>query len=142
MSWEFYGLDERARRQIKNQIQRAQQANLSVQDTQVLIKESHKMRQTVAFGLERFWGEKMRLDDREPDKAIFWRDVWNELSEILAEGEVELPRHENVNYLSQQLWQVQTPDQAIALSVLTQLCNSLVWWTQRYKSVLGDFDDE
>jgi hypothetical protein len=25
-------------------------------------------------------------------------------------------------------------DQRVALAVLTQLCDCLVWWTQRYKS--------
>ena len=32
-------------------------------------------------------------------------------------------------------------DQRVALMVLTQLCDSLVWWTQRYK-IKGEKDHD
>ena len=138
MSWEFYGLDERARKLVKQQLASAREANLPAKETQILIKESHKMRQTVAFGLERFWGEQLRLQDKEPAKANYWRDTWNELVMILKEGEVNLPQHQNVDAMADALWKISPENQQIALSVLTQLCDSLVWWTQRYKSLVGN----
>jgi hypothetical protein len=49
-----YQLDERARNLIKNQIQRARDGHFNADDTKILIKESHKMRQTIMYGLERF----------------------------------------------------------------------------------------
>jgi hypothetical protein len=137
MSWEFHGLDERARKLVKKQLASARQANLPPQETQIIIKESHKMRQTVAYGLERFWGEQLRLADREPEKANYWRDTWNELVAILREGDVTLPQHERVNAMADALWTISPENQQIALSVLTQLCDSLVWWTQRYKSLVS-----
>lgn len=138
MSWEFYGLDERARKLVKQQLASAREANLPAKETQIIIKESHKMRQTVAFGLERFWGEQLRLQDKEPAKANYWRDTWNELVMILKEGEVNLPQHQNVDAMADALWKISPENQQIALSVLTQLCDSLVWWTQRYKSLVGN----
>jgi len=121
MSWQFYGLDEKARRLVKEQ-------------TADTIKESHKMRATAAYGLERFWGEQLRLEG-QPEVA-FWRDTWNEFVDILDQGGIQLPNHQNVNRMAQELWQLDRDEQQIALAVLTQLCDCLVWWTQRYKNVI------
>ncbi|NEQ78577.1 MAG: hypothetical protein F6K23_39660 [Okeania sp. SIO2C9] len=136
MTWEFYGLDERARKLVKQQLADAIEANLPAKETQILIKESHKMRQTVAYGLERFWGEQLRLEDKESAKANYWRNTWNELVAILKEGEVNLPQHQDVDAMADALWRISPENQQIALSILTQLCDSLVWWTQRYKSLV------
>ena len=35
--------------------------------------------------------------------------------------------------MSEALWQLDTEVQRVSLSVLTQLCDCIVWWTQRYK---------
>lgn len=139
MSFNFYGLDERARKLIKNQIQKANEKNLDEKDIQILIKESHKMRQAVIYGLERFWGEQLRLESNKPlesAKAKFWRDIWNELVDILKLADVNLPNHKDVDKMAEQLWNLSRENQQIALAVLTQLCDSLVWWTQRYKFVI------
>lgn len=145
MSFNFYGLDERARKLIKNQIERARNANFNTKDTKILIKESHKMRQTVIYGLERFWGEQIRLQDSnqlDSAKALFWQDTWNQLVEIITPAEVNLPKNQEINQMADQLWNLSHQKQQIALAVLTQFCDSLVWWTQRYKSVIGGDDDE
>ncbi len=120
MSWHPYELDNRARKLVKDQ-------------TSESIKESHKMRQMVAYGLERFWGEQLRLAEDEPIKANYWQNVWNELVAILAEGGVQLPQHQNVDRMADALWNLPLENQQITLAVLTQFCDCLVWWTQRYK---------
>jgi hypothetical protein len=35
--------------------------------------------------------------------------------------------------MSAKLWSIPLEDQRVAVAVLTQLCDCLVWWTQRYK---------
>jgi hypothetical protein len=43
--------------------------------------------------------------------------------------------------MTQKLWDQKTfpiEHQRITLAVLTQLCDSLVWWTQRYKNQPSD----
>lgn len=136
MSFNLYGLDESARKLIKNQIEREKE-KLEAKDINILIKESHKMRQAVAYGLERFWGEQLRLQsDSKPldsAKGEFWRDTWNEFVNILSVGDVKLPNHQDIDKMADKLWSLSREDQQIALAVLTQFCDSLVWWTQRYK---------
>jgi hypothetical protein len=122
MSWQFYGLDDTARRLI-------------IQQTRDTIKESHKMRATVGYGLERFYGEQLRL--KNTPAGDFWRSTWDELVQILAQANVILPPHQNINNMAEQLWQLSHEDQQIALAVLTQLCDCLVWWTQRYKNIIN-----
>lgn len=121
MSWQFYGLDDVARRLI-------------IQQTRDTVKESHKMRATVGYGLERFYGEQLRLNNTPA--GDFWRATWDELVQILAQTNVTLPPHQNINNMAEQLWQLPREDQQIALAVLTQLCDCLVWWTQRYKNIV------
>jgi len=134
MSWEPYGLDQEARNLVKKQAEDC-------------LKESYKMREAVAYGLERFWGEAKRYEANqeryekdgkqkkakiEENKAAYWRDVWNKLVEILKE-DISLPKHEEVAVETDQLWKLKRDEQEIALAVLIQLCDCLVWWTQRYK---------
>ncbi|MGG6265707.1 hypothetical protein ACQ4M3_19935 [Leptolyngbya sp. AN03gr2] len=38
-----------------------------------------------------------------------------------------------VQAMSEKLWALRLEDQRIAIAVLTQLCDCIVWWTQRYK---------
>ena len=146
MTWNSYNLDHIA-----------QELVLKYRHEEVL-NESHKMRLAVAYGLERFWGEHLRL--RKETEGKYWKDTWDKLEEILKPAGIELPndsvllkdapKKENpdektareranskqINDMTKSLWNfAQTkPDEAlIALAVLTQLCYSLVWWTQRYK---------
>ena len=38
-----------------------------------------------------------------------------------------------IRNMSQKLWDLDIDEQRVAIAVLTQLCDSLVWWTQRYR---------
>lgn len=136
MTWHPYDLDQEAQKLV-----------LRYRDEEVL-NESHKMRVTVAYGLERFWGEHLRLLGR--DKAIdklkgeYWRDTWFALVKIMREagiknipeGKVDPKKTGEIKKVAEQFWnteQFSREDQTIALAVLTQFCDCLVWWTQRYK---------
>ncbi|MDY6785520.1 MAG: hypothetical protein SW833_23720 [Cyanobacteriota bacterium] len=119
-------------------------------DKKEVLNESHKMRMTVAYGLERFWGEQFRLEKQNKDKANYWKVVWQKVAEILQEAGIKLPNKEirsnnpnkqqkeveetqNIRQMAEAIWKMEPDDRAIALMVLTQFCDSLVWWTQRYK---------
>lgn len=146
MTWNSYGLDRIA-----------QELVLKYRHQDVL-NESHKMRLAVAYGLERFWGEHLRL--RKETEGKYWKDTWDELVKILKSAEIELPNDpvvlkeaskkentdekkkrekensEQINKMAKKLWNFskeKPDDNRIALAVLTQLCDCLVWWTQRYK---------
>jgi hypothetical protein len=114
---------------------------------------------TVAYGLERFWGEHLRLERDKSDKAKYWKAVWQKLAEILIDaGMQNFPNDEvtsnnsdkekrkkeeteKIRNMSQKIWSMSLEDQRVALMVLTQFCDSLVWWTQRYKTK-GDKDND
>jgi hypothetical protein len=132
MTWHSYKLDQKAQELVLN-------AKIRDQDS---LNQSHKMRSAVAYGLERFWGEHLRFQnsDRDQSKSEYWKAVWDALVETMAETGVTIPNdsvhvdHPNdVLGMSEQLWKVELEDQRVALAVLTQLCDCLVWWTQRYK---------
>jgi hypothetical protein len=124
MAWETYNLDRIAHNLV-----------LNFRDKDV-IKESHKMRMTVAYGLERFWGESLRL---EGDKKAFWQATWTALVDIMKKADVDLPNStktdtESIQKVADQLWNFPLDQRKVTLAILTQLCDSMVWWTQRYKS--------
>lgn len=130
MAWQSYGLDRRAQKLVLDAKQRDPQS----------LNQSYKMRMATPYGLERFWGEHLRLQGKEPDKADYWKDTWDALVEVMGQAGVTLPndsvRAENtdqIQAMSDKLWQISVADQRVALSVLTQLCDCIVWWTQRYK---------
>lgn len=136
MTWHPYDLDRIA-----------QELVLEYRDDEKVLNESHKMRTTVAYGLERFWGEHLRLIDKKDAtdrrKGQYWRDVWQKFGGILEETGLQIPQGNvdpndttTIQAIAQQFWNQETfplDHQRIALYVLTQLCDSLVWWTQRYK---------
>lgn len=146
MTWNSYGLDRIA-----------QELVLKYRHQDVL-NESHKMRMAVAYGLERFWGEHLRL--RKDTEGKYWKDTWDRLVKILDTAGINLPNDnvvikdaqqgetkaqkeerekensEQINTMAKNLWKFskeKPDDYRIALAVLTQLCDCLVWWTQRYK---------
>lgn len=103
-----------------------------------VIKESHKMRVTVSYGLERFWGEQIRLQGSE--EGNYWKETWNKLAEILQKSGIQLPNDsvdrnstQQIQQMADKLWKFDPQQSKIALAVLTQLCDCMVWWTQRYK---------
>ena len=141
MSWESYNLDREAQRLV-----------LVYRDRKGVIGQSHKMRTTVAYGLERFWGEQLRLlgkkDRKENEKGEYWRDTWKTFVKIVDRAGIKLPKDDikisdtkKIEEVAAKLWELPIEDQRICLAVLTQFCDSLVWWTQRYKKS-GDSDDD
>jgi hypothetical protein len=117
----------------------AQDLVLKFRDKDVL-GESHKMRMTTAYGLERFWGEQLRLQRESQDKADFWKETWKSLCEIMNRAGVLLPNDavnandtDGIRAMSDKLWGFDNEQRKVALSILMELCDSLVWWTQRYK---------
>jgi hypothetical protein len=123
MAWQTYGLDRAAQKLVLAARNR---------DTDSL-NQSFKMRMTVAYGLERFWGEQLRLQRNDGAKAAYWKATWNALVEILKPTGVILPNDTDPEIMAQNLWSLDLEDQRLALAVLTQLCDCLIWWTQRYR---------
>ena len=139
MTWKPYELDKAAHDLVANCPSDA-------------LNQAYKMRTAVAYGLERFWGEQLRL---EGNKAKYWRDTWNKFVEIMGDAGITIPNdpirpksnREAIKKMADKLWGFSYPEQEIteeqrkildqqrkvALSVLTQLCDCLIWWTQRYK---------
>ena len=139
MTWKLYEIDRIAHDLV-----------LDFRDRDVL-GESHKMRTTTAYGLERFWGEHLRLDQttkrnpkqEEQDKSDFWKATWNALCKIMRDAGIAVPNNSvnpdntsEIKSMAAKLWNEQElsmEKRKIALAVLIELCDSLVWWTQRYK---------
>ena len=133
MTWKPYNLDQKAQKLV-----------LQYRDKDGVIGQSHKMRTTVPYGLERFWGEHLRLidkkDTKEREKGEYWRDVWKQFVSIMLQTGIKLPGDKvdpndtkTIQEVAGKLWEIPLEDQRICLAVLTQFCDSLVWWTQRYK---------
>ncbi|MFH7243750.1 MAG: hypothetical protein ACHWZW_12960 [Spirulina sp.] len=130
MAWESYGLDQLAQQLVLDAKAREPQS----------LNQAYKMRMATAYGLERFWGEHLRLQRRELNASLFWQETWAALVTVMARAGVNLPNQRvnsddvaSIRAISEALWQLPLSDQRVALAVLTQLCDSLVWWTQRYK---------
>ncbi|MGB7439506.1 MAG: hypothetical protein WA919_00430 [Coleofasciculaceae cyanobacterium] len=117
----------------------AQELVLKHRDKKNVLNESHKMRMAVAYGLERFWGEHLRLKRESESKSQYWKDIWDKLAEILKQAGIDLPNDEirdetqKIQAMAKKIWSMSLAEQRVALMVLTQLCDALVWWTQRYK---------
>jgi len=130
MAWESYGLDQVAQRLVLDARQRDPQS----------LNQAYKMRMATAYGLERFWGEHLRLQGRAQTQSDFWKETWDALVDVMGRADVTIPNQsvnanhtQSIRNMSEELWQLRPEDQRVALAVLTQLCDCLVWWTQRYK---------
>lgn len=132
MGWQSYGLDRRAQALVLDAKERDSAS----------LNQSHKMRMAAAYGLERFWGEHLRLQGRTADesKAEFWKGTWDALVDVMAQAGVTIPNDpvnpnqvREIQAMSSKLWDVKSEEQRVAIAVLTQLCDCIVWWTQRYK---------
>lgn len=119
MGWEPYKLDKVAHDLVE--------ARKNQRD---VLGQVYKMRTTVAYGLERFWGEQLRLDGKE---AAYWKATWDEFVKIMGKADITIPNLEDQSEQISQLWKFPIDDRKVALAVLTQLCDCMVWWTQRYK---------
>jgi hypothetical protein len=137
MSWESYSLDRYAQELVLAAKKRSPDS----------LNQAHKMRLAVASGLERFWGEQLRLAGDKDKKDIYWQEVWTILVKVMAKAGVTIPNDfiptgrdkndrlqvEAIEKMCKKLWDLSLEEQRVSLAVLTELCNSLVWWTQRYK---------
>lgn len=146
MTWQSYDLDRKAQALVLAAKQRDEKLDKSKR----AMKEAHKMRMTVAYGLERFWGEHVRLKQKEANKSAYWEATWKALVDImkttgvvLPQGSVDSQNADSIKRVAEQLWgeaamdeqgtKLSVDDQRLALAVLTQLCDCMVWWTQRFK---------
>ncbi|MEQ8958330.1 MAG: hypothetical protein RLP02_10460 [Coleofasciculus sp. C2-GNP5-27] len=147
MAWKYYSLVEDGRKfHSLDQIAQTLVLDARQRDRQSL-NQSFKMREAVAYGLERFWGEHLRLKGKSKKngdefdcKGDYWKATWDALVSIMQPAGVEIPndpvnvRNPNtVQAMAEKLWSITVEDQRIILAVLTQLCDAIVWWTQRYK---------
>jgi hypothetical protein len=124
MAWQTYGLDREAQKLVLAARQRDKNS----------LNEAFKMRTTAAYGLERFWGEQLRLKGKEQTKADYWKETWDALVAILQPAGIQLPNNiRDPETMAQSLWNLTLDDQRLALAVLTQLCDCMIWWTQRYR---------
>ncbi|NEQ95617.1 MAG: hypothetical protein F6K30_02600 [Cyanothece sp. SIO2G6] len=136
VGWHPYALDHAA-----------QELVLKYRDEKNVLNESHKMRMAVAYGLERFWGEHLRFERdnsyESQNKGRYWKSVWMEVAKILDQGNIALPdadglvtfkQTSKIKEIAAEIWQLSESDRYVALMVLTQFCDALVWWTQRYKT--------
>ncbi len=151
MTWNSYELDRVAQRLVLDARNRHSKS----------LNASHDMRMTVPYGLERFWGEHLRLSNSnklkklsekeklEVAKSKYWKDTWDAFCGVMEKAGILLPKDtvdlknaeasEKIKEISEKLWSLSIEDQRVAIAVLTQLCDCLVWWTQRYK--IGKLDD-
>jgi hypothetical protein len=130
MAWQTYGLDQEAQKLVLNAMQRDKDS----------LNQAYKMRMATAYGLERFWGEHLRLEGKEQAKSDYWKETWDTLVEIMGRGGIEIPNDavnsnnaQSIQNMSEKLWGLDLEAQRVSLAVLTQLCDCLIWWTQRYK---------
>lgn len=125
MAWQSYSLDKRAHDLV-----------LKYKQSEAL-NQAYKMRVAAAYGLERFWGEHLRL---EKEKKQYWQDTWDVLVKIMAVAGVTVPNDkvdeknsQSIKQMTDKLWNFDADQRKVTLAVLIQLCDSMVWWTQRYK---------
>jgi hypothetical protein len=141
MAWKTYDLDRIAQKLVLDAKKRdldAKELDPKKKDNESL-GQAFKMRVAVAYGLERFWGEHLRLQGTP--KGTYWKETWEQLVGVMAKAGVKIPNDpvkaedvKSVRAMAERLWkEVDIQDQRVAIAVLTQLCDCLVWWTQRYK---------
>lgn len=152
MAWHPYDLDHLAQEIVLRARERDRTA------TKSSLNQAYKMRAACAHGLERFWGEHLRLagkdrsDDKSPsvdelNKAAFVADVWAAFVGIMAKAGVKLPKEvlsnraseAEIHSVTEELWRPRE-EQRASLAVLTALCDAVVWWTQRLKIDRGGED--
>lgn len=143
MAWQPYDLDHLAQEIVL----KARSRDKSEKKTS--LNQAYKMRAACAYGLERFWGEHLRLADKKSsqedrDKAAFIADVWTAFVGLMAKADIKLPgtmlsrsaTEEEIQSVCEHLWKLgnqELKEQQACLAVLTSLCDAVVWWTQRLK---------
>jgi hypothetical protein len=137
MGWTRFDLDHHAQRIVLAARKRDPKS----------LNQAYKLRATCAYGLERFWGEHLRLNgakanQEDQHKAAFVADVWKTLSvELLPKAGIKIPTEllsnrdseRQIEDVAERLWDLNAYDRQVALAVLTNLSDAVVWWTQRLK---------
>lgn len=137
MSWHPYDLDHLAQRivlEVREQVH-------GKPEEKGALNQAYKMRANCAYGLERFWGEHLRLKRKEPIKAEFVAKTWRAFVGVMSDAGVKLPKEmcnqndskKEIEEVTKRLWSLAPEDRQASLAVLTNLCDSIVWWTQRLK---------
>jgi hypothetical protein len=124
MGWEPYKLDQAAHDLV------FARKDMRSNGEKNVLGQAHKMRTAVAYGLERFWGEQLRLEGEE---AAYWKATWDKLVDIMRLADITIPNTHDRTQQIHDLWNFPMQDRKVAIAVLTQLCDCMVWWTQRYK---------
>lgn len=152
MGWQSYSLDQVAQKLVLDARERDRSS----------LNQSFKMREAVAYGLERFWGEHLRLQARDANKSQYWKETWDALVNAMNRAGITIPNDSvhvdnttAIKTMAKKLWgelpvgnsgtKLTLEDRRLALAVLTQLCDCIVWWTQRYKGsteLVSDGDNE
>jgi hypothetical protein len=143
MGWQPFDLDHRALQLVLDARERDRDS----------LNQAYKMRTACAYGMERFWGEHLRLsrNNNERMKAKFVKETWSEFIKIMEVSRPDLTIPEAVltaelpdNAVSKavkaeadKFWLISTSDQQECLTVLVALCDAIVWWTQRLKIKSG-----
>jgi hypothetical protein len=156
MAWQSYELDRIAQKLVLAARDRDQKLALGAPERKAKsLNQSHKMRMAVPYGLERFWGEHLRLQGKkveDENKSKFWKETWDALAKVMNEAGVTIPNDPvrpdsngkiptgEIQAMSEKLWSLTIEEQRVAIAVLTQLCDCIVWWTQRYKT--GRLNDD
>jgi len=143
MSWEPYSLDQIAHDLVLEHCDKGAH------------NQAYKMRTTASYGLERFWGEQLRLFDKKKEiyyptaASEYWADAWHNFCQILKRAGIDLPgekieptNKDEIKRITTYLWNFDEQQRKVALAVLIQLCDSIVWWSQRYKPSSSNQDLE
>jgi hypothetical protein len=143
MGWKPFDLDHRALQLVLDARERDRDS----------LNQAYKMRTACAYGMERFWGEHLRLsrNNNELKKADFVKDTWQEFIKIMKKSRPDLsipavvltaslPEEEIIKTVkaeADKFWCIPPSDQQECLTVLVALCDAIVWWTQRLKIKSG-----
>jgi hypothetical protein len=95
MGWEPYKLDQIAHDLV------FPRRNQKVDGEKNVLGQVYKMRTAVAYGLERFWGEQLRLDGEE---SIYWEATWEALVTIMARADITIPNSADRSEQISALW--------------------------------------
>ncbi|MFN7896372.1 MAG: hypothetical protein ACK5Q6_09500 [Cyanobacteriota bacterium] len=147
MTWTPYLLDNIAQKIVLDAIER------DVKHKTKSLVQAHRLRSACAYGLERFWGEQIRLlnekNDNDKAKGQFTKDVWRALALIMKSAGVVLPDEdivpppkkndlkektpysEQVRAACNKIRNLDKRDAQASLAVLASLCEAIVWWKQR-----------
>jgi len=146
MTWTPYVLDNIAQHIVLKAIER------DLKNKTKSVGQAHRLRGSCAYGLERFWGEQIRLmnekNSNDKAKGEFTQDVWKAFASIMKSTGINLPDQpismvpkgknlEQSIYIGEiqkacdHIRSLDEYETQASLAVLTSLCDAIVWWKQR-----------